>query len=124
MAGGGESKQVRVSMSRQEIENDPSPGGLFGGGRYTGRVDIEWDARAEDTLRRLLLQLDKREREGHEARAREAAEVHARAHGLSGVNPDAATVGFVKAASTVMKPQVKNALRRVGIDPQKYEDFF
>ncbi|HUP01165.1 MAG TPA: hypothetical protein VM737_06555 [Gemmatimonadota bacterium] len=85
---------------------------------------MEWDSRAADTLRRLLLQLDKREREGHEGRARDAAEIHARAHGLRSVNPDAATVGFVKAASSVMKPQVKNALRRVGIDPAKYEDFF
>ena len=87
-------------------------------------MEFEWETRAEDTLRRLLLQLDKREREAYGGRAREAAEVHARAHGLRGVNPDAATVGFVKAASSMMKPQAKNALRRVGIDPAKYEDFF
>ena len=86
-------------------------------------MELEWDAGAEDTLRRLLLQLDKRDRESHAARAREAAEVHARAHGLRTVNADAAGVGFVKAASSVMKPQVKSALRRVGIDPLKYEDF-
>lgn len=85
---------------------------------------MEWESRAEDTLRRLLLQLDKRIRETHEERAREAAEVHARAHGLRTVNVDAATVGFVKAASTYDKPQVKNAMRRVGIDPGKYDDFF
>lgn len=85
---------------------------------------MEWDSRAEDTLRRLLLQLDKRIRETHQERAREAAEVHARAHGLRTVNVDAATVGFVKAASTYDKPQVKNAMRRVGIDPGKYDDFF
>jgi hypothetical protein len=40
------------------------------------------------------------------------------------VNADAAAVGFVKAAGSYDKPAVKNALRRVGIDPQKYEDFF
>lgn len=85
---------------------------------------MEWDRRAEDALRRLLLQLDKRTRAGYEERAREAAEVHARAHGLRIVNDDAAAVGFVKAAGTYDKPQVKNALRRVGLNPQKYEDFF
>lgn len=86
-------------------------------------MELEWEKRAEDTFRRLLLQLDKRIREGHEARAREAAEVHARAHGMRTVTADAATVGFVKAAGTYDKPQVKNALRRVGIDPNKYDDF-
>ncbi len=85
---------------------------------------MEWESRARDTFRRLLLQLDKRIREAHEERAREAAEVHARAHGLRTVNVDAATIGFVKAASTYDKPQVKNAMRRVGIDPGKYDDFF
>lgn len=85
---------------------------------------MEWEKRAEDTFRRLLLQLDRRIREGHEERAREAAEVHARAHGLRTVNVDAATVGFVKAASTYDKPQVKSAMRRVGVDPGKYDDFF
>lgn len=85
---------------------------------------MDWEPRAEDSFRRLLLQLDKRIRDGHEERAREAAEVHARAHGLRTVNVDAATVGFVKAASTYDKPQVKNAMRRVGVDPQRYEDFF
>ena len=85
---------------------------------------MEWEKRAEDTFGRLLLQLDKRIREGHEERAREAAEIHARAHGLRTVNVDAATVGFVKAASTYDKPQVKNAMRRVGIDPGRYDDFF
>lgn len=87
-------------------------------------MGMEWENRAEDTFRRLLLQLDRRDREGHEPRAREAAEIHARAHGLRTVNADAATVGFVKAASTMMKPQVKNALRRLGVNLQKYEDFF
>ncbi|HUP20101.1 MAG TPA: hypothetical protein VM778_09130 [Gemmatimonadota bacterium] len=84
---------------------------------------MEWDKRAEDLFRRLLLQLDRRIREGHEARAREAAEVHADAHGLRTVNEDAAAVGFVKAAGTYDKPAVKNALRRVGLNPEKYEDF-
>ena len=85
---------------------------------------MDWEPRAEDTLRKLLLQLDRRIREDHERRAREAGEVHAGAHGLRTVNPDAAAVGFVKAAGTYDKPAVKNALRRVGLDPQKYEDFF
>lgn len=85
---------------------------------------MEWEPRAEDSFRKLLLQLDRRIREDHERRAREAAEVHADAHGLRVVNADAATVGFVKAAGTYDKPAVKNALRRVGIDPGKYEDFF
>jgi hypothetical protein len=85
---------------------------------------MDWEPRAEDTFRRLLLQLDRRRREDHETRAREAAEVHAYAHGLRTVNADAATVGFVKAAGSYDKPEVKSALRRVGIDPQKYEDFF
>lgn len=88
-----------------------------------GPVEIAWDPRAEDTFRRLLLQLDKRIRVNHEERARNAAETHARAHGLRTVNVDAATVGFVKAAGTYDKPQVKNALRRLGISPRKYEDF-
>lgn len=87
-------------------------------------MEMEWEKQAEDTFGKLLLQLDRREREGHEGRARPAAEVHARAHGLRTVNADAAVVGFVKAASSIMKPAVKNALRRVGIDLQKYEDFF
>lgn len=87
-------------------------------------TDMEWDSRAEDTFRKLLLQLDRRIRDDHEVRAREAAEIHARAHGLRVVNPDAATVGFVKAAGTYDKPAVKNALRRVGIGVDKYEDFF
>lgn len=87
-------------------------------------MEIEWDPRAKDALRRLLLQLDRRSREDHEKRARDAAETHARAHGLRTVNVDAATVGFVKAAGTYDKPQVKNALRRLGISPRKYEDFF
>ena len=85
---------------------------------------MEWEPRAEERFRKLLLQLDKRIREGHEARAREAAEVHARAHGLRTVNPDAATVGFVKAAGTMDKPAVKSALHRVGLNPQTYDDFF
>ena len=85
---------------------------------------MEWEPRAQESLRKLLLQLDRRIREDHERRAREAAEVHADAHGLRIVNADAATVGFVKAAGTYDKPAVKNALRRVGIDPTKYEDFF
>lgn len=85
---------------------------------------MDWEPRAEDRLRKLLLQLDKRIRESHEARAREAAETHARAHGLRVINVDAATVGFVKAASTMDKPQVKSALQRVGLNPQSYEDFF
>lgn len=85
---------------------------------------MEWDRRAEDTFGRLLGQLDRRIRDDHENRARDAAEVHARTHGLRTVGEDAATVGFVKAAGTYDKPQVKNALRRVGIDPRKYEDFF
>ncbi len=85
---------------------------------------MEWESRAEEAMRKLLLQLDRRDREGHEPKAREAAELHARAHGLRVVNEDAATVGFVKAASTMMKAQVKNALRRRGVNLQKYEDFF
>jgi hypothetical protein len=85
---------------------------------------MDWEPRAEDRFRRLLLQLDKRIRESHEGRAREAAEVHARAHGLRVVNADAATVGFVKAASTMDKPQIKSALHRTGLNPQAYEDFF
>ena len=87
-------------------------------------MEIEWEPRAEDVFRRLLLQLDRRDRGDHETRAREAAETHARAHGVRRVSQDAAVVGFVKAASTVMKPQVTNALRRVGLDPRKYEDFY
>jgi hypothetical protein len=85
---------------------------------------MDWDARAEDTFRKLLLQLDRRIRDGHQGRAREAAEVHAHAHGLRTVNVDAAAVGFVKAAGSYDKPAIKSALRRVGIDPAKYEDFF
>lgn len=85
---------------------------------------MDWEPRAGETFRRLLLQLDRRIRDDHEARARELAEVHADAHGLRTVNADAATVGFVKAAGTYDKPAIKSALRRVGIDPQKYEDFF
>jgi hypothetical protein len=85
---------------------------------------MDWEPRAEDSLRKLLLQLDRRIREDHERRAREAAEIHAHAHGLRVVNADAAAVGFVKAAGSYDKPAVKAALRRVGIDPQKYDDFF
>lgn len=85
---------------------------------------MEWEPRAEDRFRRLMLQLDKRIRESHEPRAREAAEIHARAHGLRTVNVDAATVGFVKAASTMDKPSVKGALQRLGVQVQAYEDFF
>jgi len=85
---------------------------------------MDWEPRAEDRFRRLLLQLDKRIREGHEPRAREAAETHARAHGMRVVNADAATVGFVKAAGTMDKPAVKAALQRTGITPQAYDDFF
>jgi len=87
-------------------------------------MELEWEPRAEDTLKRLLNQLDRRIREDHAARAREAAEVHARTHGVRRVGVDAATVGFVKAASSYDKPAVRNALRRVGIDERKYEDFF
>jgi hypothetical protein len=87
-------------------------------------MEIEWEPRAEDLFRRLLLQLDRRDREDHETRAREAAETHARTHGVRRVKEDAAVVGFVKASTTVMKAQVTNALRRVGVDPRKYEDFF
>ena len=86
--------------------------------------EMEWDRRARDTFDRLLTQLDRRIRDDHEARAREAAETHARTHGLRVVNADAATVGFVKAAGTYDKPAVKNALRRVGIRVDTYEDFF
>ena len=82
-----------------------------------------WEPKAEDALRRLLLQLDKRGRDAHEERSRKAAEVHATAHGLRTVNEDSAVVGFVKAAGTYDKPQVAAALRRVGYNPQKYEDF-
>lgn len=84
---------------------------------------MEWVPRAEDLLRRLLLQLDRRVLESHGERAREAAEVHAFAHGLRTVNEDSAAVGFVKAAGTYDKPQVKAALRRLGLHPEKYEDF-
>ena len=84
---------------------------------------MDWEPRAEDSFRKLLLQLDRRVREDHERRAREAAEIHAHAHGLRTVNPDAAAVGFVKAAGSYDKPAVKNALRRVGLNPEKYEDF-
>lgn len=87
-------------------------------------MPLDWEPRAEDTFRKLLLQLDRRIRDDHERRARDAADVHAEAHGLRTVNVDAATVGFVKAAGTYDKPAVRNALRRVGIDPGKYEDFF
>ena len=85
---------------------------------------MEWEPRAEDRFRRLLLQLDKRIREDHEARARPMAEVHARAHGVTRVNVDAAIIGFVKAAGTMDKPAVKAALSRQGISPQDYDDFF
>lgn len=85
---------------------------------------MEWESRATDLFERLLKQLDLRVRDAHAERAREAAETHARSHGLGRVGEDAATVGFVKAASTYDKPQVKNALRRVGLNPRKYEDFF
>ena len=84
---------------------------------------MDWEPRAEDRLRRLLLQLDKRIRESHGGRAREAAETHARAHGLRTVNVDAATVGFVKAAGTMDKPAVRAALQRQGINVQAYDDF-
>lgn len=87
-------------------------------------MEMEWEPRAEATFERLVKQLERRIREGHAGRAREAAETHARTHGLGRVTEEAATVGFVKAASTYDKPQVKNALRRAGLDPRKYEDFF
>lgn len=86
-------------------------------------MSIEWEPKADDLFRRLHLQLDRRDRDAHEERAREAAEVHARAHGLGRVSPDAATVGFVKAGTTMTKTQVVNALRRLGIDPKKYDDW-
>ncbi|MFN2383540.1 MAG: hypothetical protein ABR559_04680 [Gemmatimonadota bacterium] len=87
-------------------------------------MTMDWEPRAQDTLRKLMLQLDKRLREAHETRALEAAEIHARAHGMRVVNADAAAVGFVKAASSNDKPAVKTALRRVGLNPERYEDFF
>ncbi len=85
---------------------------------------MDWEPRAEDRFRKLLLQLDKRIRDDHERRAREAAEVHARAHGVQRVNVDAAIIGFVKAAGTMDKPAVRAALGRQGISPQDYDDFF
>lgn len=87
-------------------------------------MEIDWEPQAEDVFRKLLLQLDRRDRGDHETRARQAAETHARAHGVRRVSRDAAIVGFVKAGGTMMKTQVVNALRRVGIDPRQYEDFF
>ncbi len=87
-------------------------------------MQFEWEPRAEDLFRRLLLQLDRRERTDHESRAREAAETHARTHGVRRVSQDAAVVGFVKAGGTMMKSQVSNAMRRVGIDPRQYEEYF
>ncbi len=87
-------------------------------------MEIDWEPRAEEVFRRLLLQLDRRDRKDHETRAREAAEIHARTHGVRRVSQDAAVVGFVKAGGTMMKTQVLNALRRVGIDPRQYEELF
>lgn len=87
-------------------------------------MEMEWEPRASDLFRRLLLQLDRRRRDDHEVRAREAAETHARVHGLRTVNSDAATIGFVKAASTFDKSDVRNALRRLGVSVEQYDDFF
>ncbi len=87
-------------------------------------MEIDWEPRAEDVFRRLLLQLDRRDREDHETRARDAAETHARTHGVRRVGQEAAVVGFVKAGGTMMKSQVTNALRRVGLDPRQYDEFF
>ncbi|HKY61032.1 MAG TPA: hypothetical protein VJP59_08475 [Gemmatimonadota bacterium] len=86
-------------------------------------MEIDWEPRAREVLEKLLAQLDRRDRQDHGERARQAAEVHARAHGVRRVTPDAAIVGFAKAAGTMMKTQVMNAMRRVGIDPKQYEEF-
>ena len=90
---------------------------------YCPRVEVEWEPRAEELLQRLLAQIDRRDRQDHAARSREAAEIHARAHGVRRVNRDAAIVGFAKAAGTMMKTQVTNAMRRLGIDPREYEEY-
>lgn len=86
-------------------------------------MEIEWEARAREVLERLLAQIDRRDREDHAARSREAAETHARTHGVRRVSREAAVVGFAKASGTMMKTQVVNAMRRVGIDPKQYEEY-
>jgi hypothetical protein len=93
------------------------------GARYTARVEIDWEPRAEELLEKLLAQVDRRDRQDHATRSREAAESHARAHGVRRVNREAAIVGFAKAAGTMMKTQVTNAMRRLGIDPKEYEEY-
>ncbi|HET6341398.1 MAG TPA: hypothetical protein VFG78_04370 [Gemmatimonadota bacterium] len=86
-------------------------------------MEIDWEPRAEELLEKLLAQIDRRDRQDHAARSREAAEVHARTHGVRRVSRDAAVVGFAKASGTMMKTQVTNAMRRVGIDPRQYEEY-
>ena len=86
-------------------------------------MEIDWEPRAEELHQKLLAQLDRRDRQDHAARSREAAEVHARAHGVRRVNREAAIVGFAKAGGTMMKTQVTNAMRRLGIDPKEYEEY-
>lgn len=86
-------------------------------------MEIGWEPRAEALLEKLLAQLDRRDRQDHATRAREAAETHARTHGVRRVSQDAAIVGFAKASGTMMKSQVTNAMRRLGIDPKQYEEY-
>ena len=86
-------------------------------------MEIAWEPRAEDVMEKLLAQLDRRDREDHGARAREAAEIHARTHGVRRVSREMAIVGFAKAAGTMMRTHVTNAMRRLGIDPRDYEEY-
>ena len=90
---------------------------------YTRVMEIAWEPRAEEVMEKLLAQLDRRDREDHGARAREAAEIHAQTHGVRRVSREAAIVGFAKASGTMMKAQVTNAMRRLGIDPRNYEEY-
>lgn len=86
-------------------------------------MEITWEPRAEELLEKLLAQIDRRDRQDHAARSREAAETHARTHGVRRVSRDAAIVGFAKASGSMMRSQVTNAMRRLGIDPRQYEEY-
>jgi len=90
---------------------------------YNAPMEIDWEPRAEEILEKLVAQLDRRDRQDYAARSREAAELHARTHGVRRVSRDAAVVGFAKASGTMMRSQVTNAMRRLGIDPKQYEEY-
>lgn len=86
-------------------------------------MEIDWEPRAEEILEKLLAQIDRRDRQDHAVRSREAAETYTRTHGVRRVSREAAVVGFAKASGTMMKIQVTNAMRRLGIDPKQYEEY-